>query len=121
MPSRTLGRPGSFYVAVGLPKMRRLAARREHVLVEQPALTTFLECLAKDKRQDELIFSEGPVALAAAFKELVRALGLPGGGVDRTRGMIGTSAFLFSRVLYPQWHEEVRSWWGGEGNVVVAE
>ena len=42
-------------------------------------------------------------------------------GHDRERGMIGTSAFLFSRVLHPQSHEEVASWWGGEGNVVVAE
>ena len=36
--------------------------------------------------------------------------------------MIGTSAFLFSRVYYSQSNEEVvGSWWGGEGNVVVAE
>ena len=43
LPSQILGREGTFYVAVGEPKMRRFSAHRQHVLVEQLSFTRWLE------------------------------------------------------------------------------
>ena len=57
--------------------MRRLAARREHVLVEQPAATNFLEQVLSGRDPEDLLYREGPRSLTAAFAEVVRVLGLP--------------------------------------------
>ena len=81
LPSRTLGWEGSFYVFIDKPKMRRIAARQEHVLVEQRGLTNFLEAVLPHRSGDELVFRCGPRALAAAFAEVVRCLGLPLGAL----------------------------------------
>ena len=79
LPSQTLGREGSFYVGIGNPKMRRLSARREHVLVEQPSLTRWLEAALAGRPRGDLVFRAGAVVFTTAFAELVRILGLPVG------------------------------------------
>ena len=98
LPSKTLGRAGSFYVTVGQPKMRRLAARREHVLVEQPSLTSFLEQVLADREGEELLFRNGPRGLTTAFDEVVRVLGLPRGdltGLTLASLRAGGATWLF--------------------------
>ena len=98
MPSRTLGRAGCFYVFVDKPKMRRLAARHEHVLVEQPGLTQFLEAVIPQRAADELVFRDGPRALSVAFDEVVRRLGVPGGaltGMSLASLRAGGATWLF--------------------------
>ena len=57
--------------------MRRLSARREHVLVEQPALTNLLEAFLGRRSPDELMFRAGAQVLPRAFAQVVQGLGLP--------------------------------------------
>ena len=98
LPSRTLGRQGAFYVAIGRPKMRRLSARREHVLVEQLSLTQWLETALAGRSADELLFRAGPRVFTAAFAEVVRVLGLPVGdlrGLTPASLRAGGATWLF--------------------------
>ena len=61
--------------------MRRLSARREHVLVEQPALCQFLEATLRRRSASQLLYRAGPAALARGFAALAAILGLPIGGL----------------------------------------
>ena len=61
------------------PKMRRLAARREHVLVSEPSVAAFLASAFRDRSGDELVFPAGGARLREAFAAILSGLGVPTG------------------------------------------
>ena len=79
LPGRVLCRPGTFYVVIRSPKMRRLAARREHVHVAEPTVTAFLERALAGRAGHELVFQGGGAELRRLFAGLLLALGVPSG------------------------------------------
>ena len=80
LPHIVLCRPGTFYVVIRSPKMRRLAARREHVLVAEPSVTAFLETALRGRAPKERVFPGGGADLRRVLAGLLLAFRYPDRG-----------------------------------------
>ena len=61
--------------------MRRLAARREHVLVSDPVVADFLSAALRGRPAAERLFPGGGAELREAFAGVLGGLGVPTGDV----------------------------------------
>ena len=101
LPHIVLCRPGTFYVVIRSPKMRRLAARREHVLVAEPSVTAFLETALRGRAPKERVFPGGGADLRRVLAGLLLALGIPTGdtvGLTLASLRAGGATWLYSET-----------------------
>ena len=98
VPSLLLSRRGVAYVRISHPKMRRLAARREHVRIEDPMLVRLLEALRPTLRPGQRLIRAEPREYAQLHSSLVSFFGVSprdGAGITPASHRAGGATYMF--------------------------
>ena len=89
------------FVRITLPKMRRLAARREHVRIDDADLIRGVLKFTEGLKPQELLFLGSQLDFTAAFRKLVVKLGVPygqGTGLTPASLRAGGATFWYHRT-----------------------
>lgn len=74
LPSTTMSAIRRLHIRIGAPKMRRLAARREHVTIDDEEVIQLVEKMCKDKDRNQRIFPGSAAQFRVLWNQLCGAL-----------------------------------------------
>ena len=110
LPADMMSTRRCMYIIVRRPKMRRIAARREHVRVSDPVVLAVMEHWLQGASSNERLFPISSTYLRVLHDHLVRWLGiscLDGTGLTPASHRAGGATLMFrecNSIEYVRWH-----------------